>query len=358
MPTRMPESPTEQPLETPVGPLSTDPAAIEDLYRFHKINGVRYARRRGAEDPEGLFDQVFVDVTAKIDAFEEQTHDAFASYLYRSLGNRVIAEGRRPFPQPVELDEQEDPLSALGPALDDRVADAQLVQELLTELTDAERDVIINRFFYDRTSTETARLLGKSPGAVRQLQHSAINRMRFLVAVSVLAIVALCAVVAVVRATLSEPLPLGPADSSEDGQSAPLLRQAFAELERSDGQLGLDSTGAPVDTSDDEPEGDAEEPASESRSEEADEPDLLPLTDSPVQTDLLSLSVWSTHSEVFGELPQSLSSQAGATEPGGSAAEDGGPAEAPEVQIIGPTPDAEPRSAVGSSAAADETRST
>lgn len=188
---------------------------VEELYLHHKPNGVHFARTRGAEDPEGLFDLVFADVVAKIPSLDD-ADDAFAAYLYRSLSNRVISEHRVRRVDPVTFDESHHESIDRAESFEDAIARSDFVDELLAHLTDAEREVVVNRYFGNLTAIETAQVLDKSPEAVRQLHRSAIRRLRFVLAATAAVVVAALAIVAI-RAALNDRVSTAPADRVEDG---------------------------------------------------------------------------------------------------------------------------------------------
>ena len=63
-----------------------------------------------------------------------------------------------------------------------RSADRELLHELLTELPDAQREVLVMRVAMGYSAEETARTVGSTPGAVRVTQHRAMLRLRTLLA--------------------------------------------------------------------------------------------------------------------------------------------------------------------------------
>lgn len=189
-------------------------ADVEDLYRRHRSNGIRFARRRGADDPESLFNHVFVDVMAKASSIDDPSDDAIAAYLYRSINNRVIAEHRRRREPLVTYDERIHGTYDPGEMFEEDVVRTEWVQELLEHLTESERAVIINRYFGENNSVETAMLLDKSPEAVRQLHRSAMIRLRFVLTVAAVVVIGALAFAAL-RAVLSEPVSTAPADADD-----------------------------------------------------------------------------------------------------------------------------------------------
>jgi RNA polymerase sigma-70 factor (ECF subfamily) len=52
------------------------------------------------------------------------------------------------------------------------------LSEALKKLTPAQREVIGLRFFADLSSSEVSKVLGKSNGAVREMQRAAIETLR------------------------------------------------------------------------------------------------------------------------------------------------------------------------------------
>ena len=198
-----------------------DPARVErteDLYRRHRSDGVRFARRRGADDPEGLFDHVFTDVMAKADGLDGDPDDAVAAYLYRSITNRVIAENRKQRVPMVTYDERHHGEKDPYETFDDAVVRSEWVRDLLSNLTQAEREVVIHRYFDDRSSSETAEVLDKSPEAVRQLHRSAIRRLRFVLAIAAVVVLAVLAIAAL-RTSAGNPVSTAPAESQEDSST-------------------------------------------------------------------------------------------------------------------------------------------
>jgi RNA polymerase sigma-70 factor (ECF subfamily) len=75
----------------------------------------------------------------------------------------------------------ETPDDALGP--EERVllsSDAARARELLSCLSDRQRELVLLRVAAGLTAEETGEVLGMSPGAVRVAQHRALNRLRAL----------------------------------------------------------------------------------------------------------------------------------------------------------------------------------
>ncbi|MBE0479827.1 MAG: sigma-70 family RNA polymerase sigma factor [Dehalococcoidia bacterium] len=148
----------------------------EDYFpRVYRYIAVRIKDRTEAEDLAG---QVFLKAVEAGRSFTWRGAPV-SSWLFRIARNQVIDYLRlRKYRQAVPLD-NEVPGSGAGP--DDLAAVAcelaRLVQAI-GELTGAQRDVIELRFTAGLPTAEVARVLGKSPSAVKAMQHSALESLR------------------------------------------------------------------------------------------------------------------------------------------------------------------------------------
>jgi RNA polymerase sigma-70 factor (ECF subfamily) len=150
-----------------------DQAAFAEIYERYQSHIYRYVYYRVADVPtaEDLTAAVFVRVVERLDSFRYQGRPLL-SWLYTIARNIVIDHHRR---------SDGSRLESLGEELVDGSGDVErAVERLLTqnrlavalaELTEEQRQVIILRFVEGMTSKEVGRLLDKSTGAVKALQH-------------------------------------------------------------------------------------------------------------------------------------------------------------------------------------------
>ncbi len=183
---------------------------IETLVLDHGGDLANYARRRGATDPEGLANEVFLRFFTRSPELAFGNRAMVRAYLFRTARNLVSDEYRRRAARPNELlasvsgsDEHraEVPGALHSPALaesfEHRVDDGLQIDELLSELDADQEQVLRLRYLSDLSIEETARRLDKPVGTVKSLQHHAIRALRALVlagaviAVMVMAILAL-----------------------------------------------------------------------------------------------------------------------------------------------------------------------
>lgn len=149
-----------------------DPARFAELYDRHvdRIYAFAVGRTSDRAAAEDITSEVFEKALAQLRQFEWRG-TPFVAWLFRIAANAIAdrwrKEGRREeirsIPDAHETDD-----------IERRVALAQLVERL----PDAQRQVIGMRFGEDRSIREIAAALGRSEGAVKQLQLRALERLR------------------------------------------------------------------------------------------------------------------------------------------------------------------------------------
>ena len=163
------------------------------LYDAYLPRLYRYCLKRvGNElDAEDLAEEVFLRVLRSIDGFEwRPTSDGqripFGAWLFRIARNHVASHHRRAH---VRRESAGLP-DGVGESLpDDRRGPLEIVEmqstvaevfDLVHELPEAQREVVLLRFAAGLTVAETAEALGKRQGNVKVLQHKGIKRLKEL----------------------------------------------------------------------------------------------------------------------------------------------------------------------------------
>lgn len=157
-----------------------DAAAFGELYERHRDEIYRFclARTGSVPDAEDLTSDVFVKALRSLGRYE-QRGTPFVAFLYRIARNAAIdrARSRRRTPAAEELP----PQMASGHDVE-RAAisgtDRATLVAALARLKDSDREVIVLRLIEGYSGLEVSQMIGKSEGAVRILQHRAMERLR------------------------------------------------------------------------------------------------------------------------------------------------------------------------------------
>ncbi len=138
-----------------------------------------YLRGQGADDPDGLANDVFLRAFTNIRGFRGD-EDRFRSWVFTIAHNQLVDERRRRSRRPVvedrPVEEHTAPNDTEVAALD-RLG-GERVRRLLEELSGDQRDVLLLRIVADLTVEQVAGTMGKTPGAVKQLQRRGLAVLR------------------------------------------------------------------------------------------------------------------------------------------------------------------------------------
>ena len=169
----------------PLGAMVADaragcPRAFEGIYTALAGQVASYLRWHRASDPDGLTNDVFVQVHRNLAAFEGDAQ-GFRSWLFTIAHHRMIDDRRRSSRQPaVQREIAVDEDVGQGDVEEDAFAVLanDEVRELLAVLSPDQRDVVLLRIVADLSVEDVARLLGKREGAIKALQHRALASLR------------------------------------------------------------------------------------------------------------------------------------------------------------------------------------
>ncbi|MFC1937702.1 sigma-70 family RNA polymerase sigma factor [Chloroflexota bacterium] len=157
-----------------------DPEALTQIYeqyfdRIYRYIALKIGNRTEAED---MTQQVFLNAIKSISSFKWKGVP-FSAWLFRIAHNQVVdylrkktKHGTVPLIEPL-AESDDDPQQMAEQQLD-----MERVLAAAQRLTRAQQEVISLRFAGERTIAEAARIMGKSQGAIKALQHSAIAALR------------------------------------------------------------------------------------------------------------------------------------------------------------------------------------
>jgi len=150
-----------------------DPARFADLYEdnFYRVYAYISRRVRDPSTAEDLTSEVFREALAGIAKFEWQGVPFIAWLLRiasRALADHYVRSGRETFdgkaPQPDSADLER----------------SAMLHQLVDRLPEAQYQVIHLRFVQQKSIRDIAEALGRSEGAVKQLQFRAVETLRSL----------------------------------------------------------------------------------------------------------------------------------------------------------------------------------
>lgn len=138
-----------------------------------------YLRLRGATEPDDVASETFLAVFRSLGTFEGG-EEQFRSWVFTIAHRRLLDEQRHwsRRPSTTELDRDLDPPCVEGP--EGEVVgwlQAEWLREVLDDLSATQRDVVLLRVVAGLTIEETAQVIGKRPGAVKQLQRRGLLKL-------------------------------------------------------------------------------------------------------------------------------------------------------------------------------------
>lgn len=149
--------------------------AWSTLYRDLAPAVLGYLRARGASDAEDLTGEAFLQIVRDLPRFEGDERD-FRAWVFVIAHHRLIDAGRRRARRPAEFTD-ELPTHAIEIDPGDPIA-SERVRRVIAQLAPDQRDVVLLRVLGELTVVEVAKVVGKSPGAVKALQRRGLKAMR------------------------------------------------------------------------------------------------------------------------------------------------------------------------------------
>ena len=154
----------------------SDPANFGHLYDIHfeRIYAFIARRVRDRDKAEDLTSEVFHKALANLKTYEWRGAP-FAAWLFRIAANAISDQFKRASREPSNA--VDPPEASKKPEQEGVDARARLFR-LVEKLPPEQRRVVFERFVEQRSIREIALQLGKSEGAVKQLQFRALEKLR------------------------------------------------------------------------------------------------------------------------------------------------------------------------------------
>ncbi|HEX9442215.1 MAG TPA: sigma-70 family RNA polymerase sigma factor [Roseiflexaceae bacterium] len=161
-----------------------DSGAFGEIYAKYAglILRYLYVRVRDQEGAQDLTQEVFVRVIKGIGGFEYRGEKSFLGWLYTIANNVLIGQARRKRAISTPLDESIEVIDPRGQEEVLSIYDRVSLQQAISQLTQDQQQVLTLKFFADMTNNEIATAIGRTEGAVKALQHRALQSLQQILA--------------------------------------------------------------------------------------------------------------------------------------------------------------------------------
>lgn len=156
--------------------------AWDQLYRraFPQVYRYVSARIESAAEAEDVAEEVFVGALQTIASLRARDESGLLAWLFQIARHKIADYRRRQYRRPTEpLDpaaEVDDPAPS-PEELALRADEVRALRAALDALSPEQREVIILKFALGYDNARAAAVLGKSPGAINQLQHRGLRTL-------------------------------------------------------------------------------------------------------------------------------------------------------------------------------------
>ena len=160
-----------------------DQHALALVYRGLAPSVQAFLRARGAEDPEGLTNEVFLHVLPRLGSLRGGAA-GLRAFVFSVAHARAVDDVRRRTRRPRQAPYDPETDGRTAGSAESRVVEdgGAHLRQVLGALNEAQRAVITLRVLADLSVEETARVLGRSPGSVKQLQRRGLAVLRDILA--------------------------------------------------------------------------------------------------------------------------------------------------------------------------------
>lgn len=162
-----------------------DPHAIRELHDAYgdPVRRYCYSRLGDLEAANDCVQEVFICIWKGAKNFEYRGDLSFTAWLYTIANNVLVSFIRKrkrtqQVPLTPELNLTDQKSFDTARTICDRLA----LRQAISQLTVEQQQVITLKFFVGMSNLEIAEAVGRTEGAVKALQHRAINRLQHMLA--------------------------------------------------------------------------------------------------------------------------------------------------------------------------------
>ncbi|MFR6167322.1 MAG: RNA polymerase sigma factor [Blautia wexlerae] len=156
---------------------------FERIYQEYYLKILTFIHKRVPDlyEAEELTGDVFLSFYRNMDSYDEEK-GSIATWLYAITANRLKNYYR----------DKKDSLFSGNPEAADnspekmpeeivaKIMREETLRKSLEQLSDREREILLGRFYYQKSSTELGRQMNLSPGNVRMIQKRALEKLRMI----------------------------------------------------------------------------------------------------------------------------------------------------------------------------------
>jgi len=150
-----------------------DPSAFDEIVRRYgdKVFSLIYRMLGNRQEAEDVAQEVFITVFKTVDGFRGEAK--FSTWLLRIAANAMADRWQR-----VAREQGEPPPEPPDEAAAEDIERRALLYQLVDTLPADQRRVVVARFVEEKSIRDLAQELGRTEGAVKQLQFRALQTLR------------------------------------------------------------------------------------------------------------------------------------------------------------------------------------
>ncbi|MET4060672.1 RNA polymerase sigma factor (sigma-70 family) [Arthrobacter sp. UYP6] len=157
---------------------AAEPQALREIYESLAPALLAYLAGKGCDDPEALTQDVFLTVFGKLDSITGGVR-GLRTFAFSVAHARMVDDTRRRERQPVLTQFHSHADARVSASAEDAALGAGTgVAALLAGLSPRQQEVLLLRIVADLSIEESARIMGSTAGAVKQLQNRALKTLR------------------------------------------------------------------------------------------------------------------------------------------------------------------------------------
>lgn len=159
---------------------SGEESAIGLLYRSFNPALLRFLSYKVPSAFEDVASETWISIARGIRDFEGNEKD-FRAWMFSIARRRMIDYlrklSRTPKPRSLEYADQELSSPDASEQVLSNLSTSEIIGEIRTALSDEQAEVVLLRILGDFSAEDVAKIIGKSAGVIRVIQHRAMNKL-------------------------------------------------------------------------------------------------------------------------------------------------------------------------------------